>query len=118
MKHIAILALTLALSACGNIVTVYMGDIKTSNYLLDQGSSCGAVPRVYSGVIFDFCMLYGEPASNSRSTVSSGSSAFPILFIDAAASGVLDTVVLPYTLYRQSTDGSIEISRRTWKRES
>ncbi|MCS3470656.1 uncharacterized protein YceK [Pseudomonas sp. JUb42] len=117
MKHIVLLALALALSGCGNIVTVYMGDAKTSNFLLDQGSSCGAVPRVYSGVIFDFCMLYGEPASNSRSTAS-GSSAFPILFIDAAASGVLDTVSLPYTIYRQSTDGSIEISRRNWKRES
>lgn len=117
MKHIALLALALTLGGCGNIVTVYMGDIKTSNYLLDQGSSCGAVPRVYSGVIFDFCMLYGEPANNSRSSVSGGS-AFPILFIDAAASGILDTVSLPYTIYRQSTDGSIEISRRSWKRES
>lgn len=117
MKHIALLALTLALGACGNIVTVYQGDIATSKQLLDQKSSCGAVPRVYSGVMFDFCML-NAPAPEHPDTSTYGPGQVTGLFVDLAFSGILDTVVLPYTIYRQSTDGSIEISRRNWKRES
>lgn len=118
MKNIVLLALTLTLGACGNIVTVFQGDVATSQQLLDSKSSCGAVPRVYSGVMFDFCMLYAQPSDKGNTTVSSESSSMPGLFIDMAFSGVMDTVVLPYTIYRQSTDGSIEISRRNWKRES
>lgn len=117
MKRIVLLALTLALGACGNIVTVFLGDVATSNQLLDKKASCGAVPRVYSGVMFDFCMLYATPPDD-RNPNSFGPGQVTGLFVDLAFSGVMDTVVLPYTLYRQSTDGSIEISRRNWKRES
>lgn len=118
MKRIVLLALTLTLGACGHITTVFQGDVATSNYLLNHKSSCGAVPRVYSGVMFDFCMLYAEAADNDRNSPSSGPGSMPGLFVDMAFSGVMDTLVLPYTIYRQATDGSIEISRRNWKRES
>ncbi|MEX5669816.1 YceK/YidQ family lipoprotein [Pseudomonas neuropathica] len=33
----------------------------------------------------------------------------PLIFFDLVASGVLDTVLLPCTLYRQSEDGSLWI---------
>lgn len=118
MKHIALLALSLSLGACGNIVTVFQGDIATSKQLLDHQSSCGAVPRVYSGVMFDFCMLYATPPQDADHNPNYGPGQVTGLFIDLAFSGVMDTVVLPYTIYRQSADGSIEISRRNWKRES
>ena len=117
MKRIALFALTLTLGGCGNFITVFKGDLATSNDLLDQKSSCGAVPRVYSGVMFDFCMLNATPPEHpDQSTYGPGQ--VTGLFVDLAFSGILDTIVLPYTIYRQSTDGSIEISRRTWKRES
>ena len=32
------------------------------------------------------------------------------LLVDAAVSGVLDTLLLPYTIYKQQADGSIEIN--------
>jgi len=36
--------------------------------------------------------------------------ATPGLLVDAAVSGVLDTLLLPYTIYKQQADGSIEIN--------
>jgi uncharacterized protein YceK len=33
----------------------------------------------------------------------------PLIFFDLVASGVLDTIILPYTIYRQSEDGSLWI---------
>ena len=35
----------------------------------------------------------------------------PSVAVDFMASGVLDTLMLPYTVYRQHRDGSIEIFR-------
>ncbi|WP_418324166.1 YceK/YidQ family lipoprotein [Pseudomonas lurida] len=40
-----------------------------------------------------------------------GIATLPFVVIDFALSGVLDTLVLPYTVYRQNQDGSIEIFR-------
>jgi uncharacterized protein YceK len=113
MKIIALLALGLVLSGCGSINTVLRGDEVTSRELIDQKSYCATVPRVYSGVYYDFCLLNAPPEHAGRSGY-----AMPGLLIDAAVCAVLDTVALPYTVYRQRQDGSIEISPRTWKRES
>jgi len=114
MKLIALSALGLVLSGCGSINTVLRGDEVTSRELIDQKSYCATVPRVYSGVYYDFCLLNAPaPEHASRSGYN-----MPGLLIDAAVCAVLDTVALPYTVYRQSQDGSIEISPRTWKRES
>jgi uncharacterized protein YceK len=33
----------------------------------------------------------------------------PFVLLDMTLSGVLDTVALPYTIYRQGVDGSIRI---------
>jgi len=35
----------------------------------------------------------------------------PIFAAELVGSGLLDTLVLPYTVYRQNRDGSIEIFR-------
>ncbi len=112
MKLIALLTLGLVLSGCGSINTVLRGDEVTSRELIDQKSYCATVPRIYSGVYYDFCLLNAPPQP------SRDGYAMPGLLIDAAVCAVLDTVALPYTIYRQNQDGSIDISPRTWKRES
>jgi uncharacterized protein YceK len=33
----------------------------------------------------------------------------PVILVDLVLTGVLDTVVLPYTIYRQGMDGNIRI---------
>lgn len=49
--------------------------------------------------------------TNDVSLIDLGAGAVPIIAIEFVASGVLDTRVLPYTIYRQNKDGSIEIFR-------
>jgi uncharacterized protein YceK len=106
--------MSLLLSGCGSINTVLRGDEVTSRELIDAKSYCATVPRIYSGVYYDFCVL-NAPAPDQPSRSGYG---MPGLFVDAVACAVLDTVALPYTIYQQSQDGSIEISRATWRRES
>lgn len=113
MKTIALLLISLSLAGCGTINTVLRGDEVTSRELLDKKSYCNTVPRIYSGVYYDFCLL-NAPAPAPEQPGRSGY-AMPGLLIDAALCGVLDTVALPYTIYRQSRDGSIEIVRTRWK---
>lgn len=105
----------LFLSGCGTINTVFRPDAVASQNLKDSRSHCENVPRIYSGVIYNFCTLNGEPAPDKSLTSNSlkdhSGAALPFVAVDFIASGVVDTLVLPYTLYRQSKDGSIEIFR-------
>ena len=59
--------------------------------------------------------LNGEPAPDKslkdQSLLDRQGNAFPIIAIEFVASGVMDTLMLPYTIYRQNKDGSIEIFR-------
>ncbi len=99
-------ALSLLLAGCGTVNTVVRGDAVASRNLKEIGTYCESIPRVYSGVAYDFCTLHGAPAPVHTWQPSD---AIPELFFDFVASGVLDTIALPYTIYRQSTDGNIEI---------
>ncbi|MBW1248472.1 YceK/YidQ family lipoprotein [Pseudomonas tolaasii] len=105
----------LSLAGCGTINTVFRPDAVASQDLKDSRSHCENVPRIYSGVIYNFCTLNGEPAPDKslkdKSLGDHAGMALPFIAVDAVASGVLDTLVLPYTIYRQSNDGSIEIYR-------
>lgn len=112
---VACLAAVLALAGCGTINTVFRPDAVASQNLKDSRSHCESVPRIYSGVIYGFCSLNGEPRPEKSlkdpSVSDAAGNAFPVIAIEFAASGVLDTLVLPYTIYRQNKDGSIEIFR-------
>ncbi|MCS4248193.1 MULTISPECIES: YceK/YidQ family lipoprotein [unclassified Pseudomonas] len=113
--QVLLVAAVLLLSGCGTINTVFRPDAVASQNLKDSRSHCENVPRIYSGVIYGFCTLNGEPrpekSLKDQSVLDSAGNAFPVIAIEAVASGVLDTLVLPYTIYRQSKDGSIEIYR-------
>ncbi|TFY94255.1 YceK/YidQ family lipoprotein [Pseudomonas nabeulensis] len=108
-------AMTCCLAGCGTITTVFRPDAVASQNLKDSRSHCENVPRIYSGVVYGFCALNGEPAPDksleSNSLISHGGGALPIVAVEFVASGVLDTLLLPYTIYLQHQDGSIEIFR-------
>ena len=104
------------LSGCGSYHTLRSDDVVNASELRLKGTYCGAIPRVYSGVVWDACQLYGEPPADTGYTPppTPATSTFgpPILpVLDMVFSGVVDTLALPYTLYRQSRDGSIELRR-------
>lgn len=93
----------LLLLGCGTVNTVIRGDSVAKYNLKQARTSCEAIPRVYSGVAYDICILRGKP---SRTALWFGSVP-ELIFIDLALSGALDTVALPYTVFGQINDGSI-----------
>lgn len=111
--EVLLVAVVLVLSGCGTINTVFLPDTVASKSLKDSRSHCDSVPRIYSGVMYGFCYLNSEPKpEKSVEDPTFGqrqSNIFPVMAIEALASGLADTLVLPYTVYRQSKDGNIEI---------
>ncbi|MFS2202145.1 YceK/YidQ family lipoprotein [Pseudomonas sp. Pseusp3] len=107
MKTTVMLLAALMLAGCGTIQTVVRSDEAAAKSLKKQKSYCGAVPRIYSGVTYDFCFL-NAPLEEGRDAQVHGP-APAIVLIDVVISGALDTLLLPYTIYRQQADGSIVI---------
>ncbi|KQQ54578.1 hypothetical protein ASF84_14710 [Pseudomonas sp. Leaf127] len=97
------LALGIALSGCGTVRTV-SNESKAVDDLAKWQTDCHQIPRIYSGVAYQFCNLNGPARSGPHWT------AFSIL-LDMAASGVADTALLPYTGYQQYRRGSVPIRR-------
>ena len=104
-RLLAVLGLSLMLGGCGTTITVLREDSVTVQSLKAKKTYCDTVPRVYSGVAYDLCSLHAPPNSGSGFLLNG----VPWAFLDVPLSGVLDTLVLPYTIYRQSADGSIEL---------
>ncbi|MGY2288878.1 YceK/YidQ family lipoprotein [Pseudomonas sp. SDO528_S397] len=94
-------AVCVALSGCGSLNTVLRDDVAATRELRRHKTYCQSIPRVYSGVAFDFCLLNAAPDYTGVLV--------PLVLVDITASGIVDTVVLPYTLYRQNAEGNIGI---------
>jgi uncharacterized protein YceK len=107
MKTQAVLLAALIIAGCGTVQTVMRGDEVAAKSLKERKSYCGAVPRIYSGVTYDFCILNAPLEKGRDAEVHDNAPA--IVLIDVVLSGALDTLLLPYTLYRQQADGSIMV---------
>jgi hypothetical protein len=105
----------MSLAACGTIDTVFRDESVAKNHMKKADTYCDFLPRVYSGLSYDFCYLNSEPSSHQSYTqiTSNGSwpqsEPVPWPIVDMAFSGILDTAALPYTIYKQRTEGSIEL---------
>ncbi|MGE7955998.1 YceK/YidQ family lipoprotein [Pseudomonas sp. NPDC089530] len=109
MKIAILLLPALLLAGCGTIDTVFREDSVASEKLKERKSYCGGVPRIYSGVTYDFCSLHAPVPENGRT--STGPASTYGMLIDIALSSVFDTLLLPYTIYQQQTDGSLIITQ-------
>ncbi|RON52618.1 YceK/YidQ family lipoprotein [Pseudomonas frederiksbergensis] len=108
MKIQAMMLTAMMLAGCGTVQTVVFSDESAVKSLKDRKSYCGAVPRIYSGMTFDFCYL-NAPLQSGYDDQTHSSVPF-VVVADAVISGALDTLLLPYTVYRQQADGSIIIN--------
>ena len=93
--------ISFALTGCGTVASVLQDDAAAAQGLRKQKTYCQSIPRVYSGLAYDFCVLNAPPDPTGILV--------PFVLLDLALSGALDTVVLPYTVYRQGRDGNIRI---------
>ncbi|QSX34540.1 YceK/YidQ family lipoprotein [Shewanella avicenniae] len=71
-------------------------------------SYCETIPRIYSGISYNVCLLRGEPSKTAN--VGGTLNNVPWFVIDSAFSVVADTIVLPYTIVTQSKDGDIQVN--------
>ncbi|NVK55322.1 MAG: YceK/YidQ family lipoprotein [Alteromonadaceae bacterium] len=105
--------LLLALSAllCCSCATVKTISPENNHVVIEhrgKKSYCEEIPRVYSGISYNICLLYGEPSQ--RENVGGGINYVPWFVFDSAFSVVADTIVIPYTLVAQSTKGNIKVN--------
>ena len=118
MKHLLIGFLISWLSACGSMITLFSSDQTVESRLQEKKTRCAHLPRVYSGVAYDFCALHAEPGyyegpiiDVTSADYSQGKAMAVFLATDFLLSGVIDTAALPYTIYRQHGDGSIVLRK-------
>lgn len=108
MKGFTFVILVLCTSSCATIKTIDppKNYINISHY--GKKSYCENIPRIYSGISYNLCLLHGEPST--KVNVGSSLNGLPFVFIDSAFSVVADTVVLPYTIAVQANKGSIKVN--------
>lgn len=113
MKHLLIAFLINCLSACGSVFTLVSNDEAIERSMQKRQTYCVYLPRIYSGVAYDFCALHAEPGGYIIDVSYPGHfydrGQLVWLGADFLLSGVIDTAALPYTFYQQSNLGSIEL---------
>mgnify|MGYP001585806861 CR=1 FL=1 len=108
MKGFIYILLVLCTFSCATIKTIDppKNHINISHY--GKKSYCEKIPRIYSGISYNLCLLYGEPSK--RTNVGSSLNNIPFVVIDSAFSAVTDTVILPYTIVMQANKGYIKVN--------
>lgn len=108
MKGFISLLLVLCATSCATVKTLDppANHVDISHY--GKKSYCEEIPRIYSGVSYNFCLLYGEPSE--RVNVGSSFNDVPFVVIDTTFSAITDTIFLPYTIVMQAEKGSINVN--------
>ena len=112
----AVLIVTAGVSGCGSVRTLDSEAHESVSDLKLGRTYCTEIPRIYSGVAYNFCALHGNPGGSYQRSAGlspplpdSPQGLYWPLF-DGLLSAATDTLVLPYTIYRQQRDGSIELT--------
>lgn len=108
MKGFISLLFVLSTFSCSTIKTIDPPKSHVNISHHGKKSYCEEIPRIYSGVFYNLCHLYGEPSE--KINVGSSWNNTPVIVIDTAFSAVADTVILPYTITMQSKKGSIKVN--------
>lgn len=103
------------ISGCGSVRTVGSDTHASAKALQLSRTYCTEIPRIYSGVAYNFCALNGAPATSYQRSADPSPPApdapqglyWPLF--DGLLSAATDTLMLPYTVYRQQRDGNIEL---------
>jgi len=96
MRIVLIAVLSILLSSCGTISS--FGEQPTTNNGKAHGG-CDCVPRVYGGSSIDVCVVLLSKWKESGEIVG-------LLLYDFPFSLVADTIVLPYSIYKQLRSGN------------
>jgi uncharacterized protein YceK len=107
INYLSLFPLVFVLTGCGTFQTLAPEKGKVKISYNDKKSYCQSIPRIYSGVAHNFCLMYGEP----RKTSYTAAADLPVWAIDTMFCAVTDTLALPYTVTRQIKDGALKVVR-------
>lgn len=107
INSLCLFPLVFILTGCGTFQTLAPEKGKVKISYNDKKSYCQSIPRIYSGVAHNFCLMYGEPSKTSYTAAAD----LPVWAIDTMLCAVTDTLALPYTVTRQIKDGSLKVVR-------
>ena len=100
LKHpLIIIVLVFQISACGTMRTLGEEPIEISSPKYSGSQPCQSIIRIYSGVRYDHCVVNKGDGSDWELN--------GYLVWDFPFSFVLDSIVLPYTIFKQIKDGSL-----------
>ncbi len=108
MKGFTFFLLALCTFSCATIKTINPPTDHINISYNGKKSYCEEIPRVYSGVWYNFCLMYGEPST--RIYLGNSTNKIPWFVIDTVFSAISDTVVLPYTIIKQAEKGSLKVN--------
>lgn len=109
MKFVILIMLAVCVVGCGTFKTTALDEPRIEIGTKSKRSLCTSIPRVYSGVFYNFCWLHRETNPNHSAIRSTGD--LPIIAVDTVLSGLMDTILLPYSIYKQAEEGSITVER-------
>ena len=107
MKETICCLLALLCFSCATVKTIVPPFNHIEISYKGKDSYCKDIPRIYSGISYNACLLYGEPSTTSNFNSFNG---VPFIVIDSAFSVIADTVVLPYTIATQMNEGNIRVN--------
>lgn len=106
-KLLIFLTITL-LCSCGTVKSLNTSDneVEIHHYLVK--TNCEEISHIYSGVQYDLCLLNSE-----RKNVPPRFQLDPLWLtsIDILLSAITDTVILPYTIYQQTTKENVKVTQ-------
>jgi uncharacterized protein YceK len=105
LKIVLILIFAFYLSACGSLRTVTKSNFEIGYDLYKNRTKCESTTRVYSGVTYDFCRFNSEPKGSTYNGFIYGAFFLDLIFI----SPIVDTMLLPVTIYQQTKYGNPEV---------
>ena len=108
LKRIFILLLSSLCFSCATVKTIDPVNNHVQIEHRGKESYCSEIPRIYSGLMYNFCLLYGEPSRVEN--VGSRFGNVPFFVIDTAFSVAADTIVIPYTAVQQASKGNIKVN--------
>ena len=95
-----------SLPGCGTLQSTTQSDSLIKRDLNHYRSHCRAIPRMYSGVSYGFCMLNSAPSNEFQQLI------LGYYLVDTVPSALLDTILLPYTGFQQVQNGNISVQGR------
>lgn len=112
IRLLTALLIAVGMAGCGSVRMLSSDKVAKVEDLRLRGTACGdTLPRVYGGVVYNICVLSGDGHERGGPLYRFGLMMYPAPVIDMGLSAVADTLVLPYTLYRQNRDGDIQMLR-------